>query len=996
MTTFTGTSGADNFQGTSASDEIYFSIADLGSADVINGGGGTNDPKDKVFFSGTGTLNFWLLMHGSNGSGSYTPLSGVEQIYLPISSSTIYLTHEFINTSSSGILEIFGQQAGSDYIGWNLSEVPQTTKVIIHAGDGNDNIGLRLWESSGFGNPLDEYYGEGGDDIIGSPYNGGLIYGGTGNDTLYSNGTTQAYGGQGNDSFYMFAGSYNYGGADSDVFVVQGKPTIVDGGDGVDFICFGDNSYRGTNVIDPSITTTSIEGLKVYQLYCTFAELAQFSMIDSLYEDQAAIFTITGGGTFNFAGLALCPEYVVVEATEVSFGAPAYIIVGSTGRNDFYGATGNDTFTGGTGEDHLYGGIGNDTLYGGAGDDIISGGEGEDFAYGGAGNETFELNLFYEAYSDYVYGGDGYDIFNLNTTQQKTGLIDGGAQGDVLYSNGTLGSLTIANVETLIDFYASGSLYASPDQLAGFKKLYLAYSSSTGIPNTKNKIIYVTGSGTVDLGGKVANPELGFDIRSATAGNVILVGGLAADFLGGGAGDDSLYGGDGNDYLLPDVSPSTFMGGNGGTDLMYGGAGDDRIDMFGFEDSAYGGSGNDMFSAQSGTIYGGSGLDTLAAYLQLYPSTLDGVEILEIDQGFLSTNVTTLETFGYIYRSGYQGSYDRIIFYLTGTGYLNLTSNLGVAGAHIQLFSPVDGTNITATENSDYIAGSDFADTLSGGAGADYIAGGGGNDFIFGGAGLDYLFGEAGDDVIAGDGGAELLSGGSGSDFVFYAFSPSAVTVYLEYGYAYGGDAANDTFDSIENVWGSSFNDVLLGTTAANYLAGGAGSDILIGGLGSDVLNGGIDIDWAYFAQSASAVNINLATGSAFGGDAAGDIMIEIENLWGSNFNDILFGDAGANYFIGGAGADYLMGGGGADVLTGGLGSDVFYFASSGFGWDYITDFQDNIDILRFASPAATNINAFTILNNGTNTVTVVFASDGIVLNSSTAITLTASDFLFL
>src|SRR6185369_2485460 len=57
---------------------------------------------------------------------------------------------------------------------------------------------------------------------------------------------------------------------------------------------------------------------------------------------------------------------------------------------------------------------------------------------------------------------------------------------------------------------------------------------------------------------------------------------------------------------------------------------------------------------------------------------------------------------------------------------------------------------------------------------------------------------------------------------------------------------------------------------------------------------------------SASAVNVSLATGMGSGGDAAGDTLIHIENVTGSNLNDTLEGNVGDNVLAGGNGTDTL------------------------------------------------------------------------------------------
>lgn len=144
-----------------------------------------------------------------------------------------------------------------------------------------------------------------------------------------------------------------------------------------------------------------------------------------------------------------------------------------------------------------------------------------------------------------------------------------------------------------------------------------------------------------------------------------------------------------------------------------------------------------------------------------------------------------------------------------------------------------------------------------------------------------------------------------------------------------GGDAVNNVaiaFDCwIEDAIGGSGSDTITGNQLANRLDGGsgndsifggAGNDFLIGGTGGDVLNGGADIDTVFYADSTSAVSINLSTGSAAGGYAGGDTLISIENAIGSKYNDTIVGDSHDNTLTGGAGSDVLNGGAGFDIVS--------------------------------------------------------------------------------
>ena len=64
------------------------------------------------------------------------------------------------------------------------------------------------------------------------------------------------------------------------------------------------------------------------------------------------------------------------------------------------------------------------------------------------------------------------------------------------------------------------------------------------------------------------------------------------------------------------------------------------------------------------------------------------------------------------------------------------------------------------------------------------------------------------------------------------------------------------------------------------------------------------------------AVTVNLADAIVTGGHAEGDELTEIENVIGSDYNDVLVGNDEANRLEGGAGADQLDGRGGIDWVS--------------------------------------------------------------------------------
>ncbi|MBN8914496.1 MAG: hypothetical protein J0I31_02735 [Rhizobiales bacterium] len=167
-----------------------------------------------------------------------------------------------------------------------------------------------------------------------------------------------------------------------------------------------------------------------------------------------------------------------------------------------------------------------------------------------------------------------------------------------------------------------------------------------------------------------------------------------------------------------------------------------------------------------------------------------------------------------------------------------------------------------------------------------------GNDTIVGNSSaLGYIDGAAGNDTITGGGLADILLGGTGNDTIH----------------------AGDGDDLLE---GGADDDTLYGEAGADVLQGNDGNDILVGGAGADRLDGGSGSDTASYASDTVSVTVNLQVGTSIGGGAAGDQLINIENLIGGSANDTLTGNAGDNSFKGGAGADIMDGGAGIDTLS--------------------------------------------------------------------------------
>jgi Ca2+-binding RTX toxin-like protein len=147
-----------------------------------------------------------------------------------------------------------------------------------------------------------------------------------------------------------------------------------------------------------------------------------------------------------------------------------------------------------------------------------------------------------------------------------------------------------------------------------------------------------------------------------------------------------------------------------------------------------------------------------------------------------------------------------------------------------------------------------------------------------------------------------------------------------------GGDAQGDTLSGIENLTGSDFDDTLTGDNNVNRLVGGEGADHIYGGGGNDIIltgggydyvDGGAGVDTVSYENSWAGVIVNLATGIGQYGEASRDILVNVENLVGTDYDDTFIDNTGVNRLNGGSGNDILDGGADNDILVGGAGADT-------------------------------------------------------------------------
>ncbi|WP_343714249.1 M10 family metallopeptidase C-terminal domain-containing protein [Inquilinus sp.] len=465
-----------------------------------------------------------------------------------------------------------------------------------------------------------------------------------------------------------------------------------------------------------------------------------------------------------------------------------------------------------------------------------------------------------------------------------------------------------------------------------------------------------------------ANGGSGNDTIQGNAADNTLNGNGGADTIHGNNGNDTVNGGDGNDVLF----------GDSGIDVVNGGAGDDWIEGGFSKDTINGGDGNDTFYVRDGEFgddtTGGAGVDTLD--LSNYSSRGSSVNLAGGTYDFVAS-------FGGPYTiSGVEN--------VNGT---QLVDTIIGDGANNALYGNDGNDNIQGGAGADFISGGNGDDLIQGGAGDDVLTAGGGKDQIYGNDGNDRFYIEQGWNGGIG----EAFFGGAGVDtfdastVIFVGFS---ATINLQDGIFTDSNFPGYEIwlSSVENAIGTDENDTITGSGENNRLdlgagndtgsglggsdtlLGGDGNDLLRGGADADLLNGGAGTDTATYYGSTAAISVNLTTGTGGGGEAAGDSLVSIENVSGSQANDGIAGNAVNNVLQGWGGNDALVGNGGKDTLSGGVGADRFYYMAvtdSAVGnADLITDFShaeaDRIDLSAIdANTGVAGDQAFTFLGTG-------------------------------
>ena len=266
---------------------------------------------------------------------------------------------------------------------------------------------------------------------------------------------------------------------------------------------------------------------------------------------------------------------------------------------------------------------------------------------------------------------------------------------------------------------------------------------------------------------------------------------------------------------------------------------------------------------------------------------------------------------------------------------------------------------------------------------------------------VETVIGTTGDDTFVASNDIEAFSGLLGSDTVDYRAASKMISASLAIPSKNTGAAAGDTFTSIENPAGSSFNDTLTGDANANVLTGGAGVDKLAGGTGNDTYNvnltvaGRLEDKVIETSKLVSEVDRIVLSGISTNTAAVTlKLGANIEDLDASATGSSLLnltGSALSNTIIGNAAANVITGGALGDTMDGRDGGDVYVVASAAdFSGDTINDTgSSDLDEFRFTGKAAATLNLKAVglervaIGTGTGANAIATGKGAININAS-------------
>lgn len=584
---------------------------------------------------------------------------------------------------------------------------------------------------------------------------------------------------------------------------------------------------------------------------------------------------------------------------DVTTGTGADVIQGGSGNNVIRAGDGANQVTTGDGDDTVTTGINNDTLILGDGKNIVTDtggantvtttGSGDDTVTTGGGKDVIDVAnganiVFAGAGDNSITGGSGKDTLvggggadsiragdgddTLYGGDGSNVMLDGGTGNDWLSFNGigttkVVDGVTVANNTAVLNDW-------------------LTYGGSdiSGVSLLLND---ASGNGTATHGGNT-DTVTGIENFIGSGGNdtldVHLYTGLAHTLYGLG-GNDSLLGADGADFLY----------GGAGDDWISGNAGNDTIDVGVTDDVAPAASIVYGIYTVNNWVDGGAGADTVTGGI--------GINYFISRTGEYSDAAGNVDTF-----SGGDGT--DILDFSTFTSALTITSTDAKIGSTlVARYSGID--EIITGSGSDTISGTAADEIFRAGNGTNNVTAGGGNDSIYGGTGTDYF------NSTSGAGNTAYLNGGAG--YNEYRLSSSVDTIDGQTASSqdrlfYNGSGVGVAISSVNygvfvnldtNDYGVSDAGLVGGAVSSSWWTGTTWIAMGVGNSG-----------YQWLADN---------DGRGFYGYAQNDRYYGVEEVYGTNYADVIIGNSSNNYFFG-----Y----GGNDAMFGLSGNDTFGFVYNG------------------------------------------------------------------
>lgn len=840
-------------------------------ADTLNGGAGTDTAS---YLDTSAGMSLDLKTGIGTGDAAGDVFNSIEKYQGSLGNDTFY--------ASSAADNIDGN-SGTDTISYASSASGVSVDLTNQIASGGDAAGDVL---TGF----EKVIGSTSTDTLSAATSGYVLQGGAGNDVyVVGNAGVSVIEnvGEGTDEVRTSLTSIsiaNYANVENLTFIGttafsgagNASANIITGGSGNDTLtgAAGADTLNGGSGTDIANYSNATAGVTIDLKTGAHTGDAAGDVFNSIEGFLGSTFNdtfIADGNATSFNGYS-----GTLDTVDYSQSAAAVSVdLGNSGGSGSGGDAAGDTYSV---IERVIGSAGNDTLSSAS---VSS----DHYLVGGAGNDIYVVNGSHEHVSEDVGGGDdevrtGLSGLNIaawanveRLTYTGTGNFTGyGNSGNNVITGGSGNDLLVG--------------YSGADQLIGGGGTDTAsYAVSTGTVLLDLK----TGASTGDAAG---DTYISIEKYQGSAGNDTFVSGSASDVLDGNTGIDTIDYSTSAAAITVNLTAGTGVGGDAQGDVL---TAIEHVVGTSFADT--------LSSSTSGHVLeGGLGDD-------VYVVGNSGVNVVEAASGGTDTVQTTLAT-------------------LSIAGYANV-ENLTYTGA-----GSFYGTG-NVLDN--VITGGAGNDTLIGGAGADTLVGGGGMDTAsyntstvaltfnlatgtISGDGIGDVFSSIealqgssyADKFIAGAS-ADHIDGGGGFDLADYSASTSGITLNLTTG-VHSGLALGDAFYSIEIFQATSYADSLTGDANANIFIGGAGADTIDGAGGSDIS--------AYWSSGAG-ITVDLSIGTAAGGDAAGDVLTNVEGVIGTSFNDSIVGNAAANRLEGGWGDDTISGGDGDDTIWGGFTIDT-------------------------------------------------------------------------